>query len=74
MWKEGSIKAGANIYHYQAKVYDTPSQYGINQGRISKLSVSLNGHVITGYDRGWYKQPATQEEKAVLWIILNSHN
>lgn len=74
MWKEGSIKAGLNIYHYQAKVYDTPSQYGIRRGKISKLSVRLNGQTVIGYDRGWYKEPSTQEERVVLFIILNSLN
>ena len=74
MWKEGSIKVGSDIYHYQVKVYDTPSQYGIQRGRISKLSVRLNDQVVIGYDRGWYKKPSTQEERAVLWIILNSLN
>lgn len=74
MWKEGSVKVESGIYHYQAKVYDTPSKYGINRGRISKLSVRLNGREVIGYDRGWYKQPSTQAENAVLWIILNSYN
>lgn len=74
MWKEGSVKVESGIYHYQAKVYDTPSQYGINRGRVSKLSVRLDGREVIGYDRGWYKQPTTQAEKAVLRIILNSYN
>jgi hypothetical protein len=74
MWKEGSIKAKSDIYHYQAKVYDTSSQYGIRRGRISKLSVRLNGQTVIGYDRGWYKEPSTQEERVVLFIILNSLN
>lgn len=74
MWKENSIKAGDTIYHYQAKVYDTPSKYGINQGRISKLWVQSEGRTVIRYDRGWDKKPVTQEENAILCIILNSYN
>ncbi len=74
MWKEDSIKIGSKIYHYQAKVYDMPSNYGINQGRISKLSVSLEGRTVINYDRGWDKKPVTQEEESVLSIILNSYS
>ena len=74
MWKEGSIKVESAVYHYQAKVYDTPSKYGINQGRISKQSVQLDGQTVINYDRGWDKKPSTEAENAVLWIILNSYN
>ena len=34
-WREGMIEG----YHFQAAVYDEPSVYGINEGRISKLMV-----------------------------------
>lgn len=74
MWKEGSIKVESAIYHYQVKVYDIPSQYGINGGRISKLSVRLDGRTVINYDRGWDRKPVTQAENAVLCILLNSYN
>ena len=32
-WREGTIEG----HHFQAAVYDEPSVYGINEGRISKL-------------------------------------
>ena len=34
-WWEGTIEG----YHFQAAVYDEPSEYGINEGRTSKLMV-----------------------------------
>lgn len=46
----------------------------IRRGKISKLSVRLNAQTVIGYDRGWYKKPSTQEERVVLFIILNSLN
>ena len=39
MWYEGCMDG----YHYQAKVYDEGSIYGINEGRISKLWISRDG-------------------------------
>lgn len=74
MWKEGSIKVVDKIYHYEAKIYDEPSKFGINGGRISKLNVRLNGKEIINYDRGWDKEPSIEDEKAVLYIILNDYN
>ena len=48
----------------QAKVYDTPSEFGVNHGRVSKLSIGKPHNMITqdgeaffnkidyNYDRG----------------------
>ena len=53
MWHEGTIlaptKEGKTVVHYWAKVYDEGSQYGINEGRISKLTLKENGKVIYNY-------------------------
>lgn len=48
-WRE--FKKGD--YSGVAKVYDEPSQYGINGGRISKLWLEHKGKPILNYDRGW---------------------
>ena len=34
MWHEGSLKVYDSNFHYWMKVYDEPSQYGINGGKI----------------------------------------
>jgi len=49
MWKKGTYKG----YYIEAKVYDTPSSSGINNGRVSKLTVKANGNIVAHYDRGW---------------------
>ena len=58
-----------NGFEYEVKVYDTGSQYGINEGRISKLW--LRGpEGEASYDRGWDIKPTTPEaEKAVQAIL-----
>ena len=47
-WYEGDIRG----YKIQAKIFDEPSQFGIDNGRISKLWISGNGEELN-YDRGW---------------------
>lgn len=50
MWYEGQY----GDWHWSAKVYDLPSRFGIDEGRVSKLTVKdLGGEVIIHYDRGW---------------------
>ena len=49
-WFEGEI-GGFTVC---AKVYPEPSQYGIENGRISKLTITdVDGNTIANYDRGW---------------------
>ena len=81
LWKEGTIgipvKGGkTDIAHYWAKVYDEPSEYGINEGRISKLTVSINGVNVICYDRGWDLEPAEDDKSAqvALAILLDQYN
>ena len=81
LWKEGTIgvPAGKNetkIAHYWAKVYDEPSMYGINEGRISKLQIKIDGVAVVEYERGWVLEPEESDQAAqiALAIILNDWN
>lgn len=82
MWREGTIGIPANkitgrgavAIHYILKVYDEPSKFGINHGRISKLQLKQNGKIVANYDRGWDIYPATEEAEISLCILLNQHN
>ena len=81
LWKEGTIgipvKGGkTKIAHYWAKVYDEGSEYGINEGRISKLLITIGGKTVANYDRGWDIKPAEDDEAAQIAyaILLNEYN
>ena len=79
MWKEGTIgipKEGKNykVVHYWIKVYEEGSQFGINGGKILKLTLKLDGEVIANYDRGWDIEPTTEDANLALCILLNEHN
>lgn len=60
----------SGTYHgmkFQAKVYDEGSEFGINNGTVSKLWVSeANGTPIINYDRGWDKG----EKRTEIWKDL----
>lgn len=78
MWKEGTIGIpqpdGKNhVIHFWVKHFNEPSEeYGINKGRMVKLSLKLNGKWITNYDKGWDTEPTCKEAEICLSILLNT--
>ncbi len=71
LWKEGTIgipvKDGKyKIAHYWAKVYDEPSEYGIDGGRVSKLEIKIEGNTVVSYDRGWEMKPDENDEEVMI--------
>lgn len=74
MWEKGIIKIGNTEVKYVAKVYEEPSIYGINKGKISKLSLIIKGECVTHYDRGWDVKPTCETAKKALEKILSDKN
>ena len=74
MWSEGSIKIGIDLFHYWVKHYDEGSQYGIDEGRISKLTLKRNGETVCNYDRGWDIEPADENTSTALAILMKDYN
>ena len=70
MWKNGKIDG----CEYWVKQYDSPSIYGVEEGRISKLTVRRDGREIISYERGWDLMPQTDEDRAILAKILDMYN
>lgn len=72
-WLRGTIDG----YEFFALVFQIGSKYGINEGRISKLTVrhkleSLTdvSRYIINYDRGWDVEPETEEHKLILDTLV----
>lgn len=68
LWYDGVI-TGSNkgVYTFRAKVYETGSVYGIDDGRISKLEIrDPNNVTIVDYERTWVKEPKSEEGIKVL--------
>lgn len=79
MWHEGIIvipqKDGSTArVWYQVKAYEEGSIFGINEGRISKLWLELDGQCIANYDRGWDIEPTCEAANLALCILLNDYN
>ena len=82
MWSEGTIgipdgkdKTKYTVCHYWVKHYEEPSEvYGLNGGKISKLTIKINGTVAANYDRGWDMEPTCKEAELALCILLNNYN
>lgn len=65
------------IAHYWVKAFDEPSEeYGINGGKISKLTIKINGKYTANYDRGWDIEPAEDDEATQIayCILLMDYN
>ena len=80
MWSTGTIEVtenGRNVKAtYQVKHYETGSQFGINQERVSKLWIELDGKCVVSYDRGWDIRP-DKKNPAVMNVyrsILKQYN
>ena len=80
MWSEGTIgipkKDGKyKSVKYWVKYFEEPSEdYGINGGKISKLSLKMDGEWIANYDRGWDIEPTCEEANLAFCILLNELN
>lgn len=60
-WFRGEYKG----HLFFAKVFDAPSEYGIDGGRVSKLTVYANDKIIYNYDRGIDLDHPIGEELAI---------
>lgn len=80
MWHEGTIgipmqDGGYKIAHYWVKTFDEGSQWGINGGRISKLTIKIDGKITANYDRGWDIEPdAGLPTQMAYCILLENYN
>ena len=74
MWKEGTVSVNREIFHYWLKQYEEGSEFGINRGRISKLTIKRSGREVYNYDRGEDIAPIDKNTETALAIILKSDN
>ena len=82
MWKHGIMKIQGVNFRYEAKVFDYPSQFGIDGGRVSKLYIYFtagDGNMncdlpVVIYDRGWELKPRTEIFKEAMNFVLNWFN
>ena len=69
-WVGGELEYNGATYKVRAKVFDEPSRYGINNGRISKLWVKEDGYpVVIDYDRGWVDGVSPYNEDLLNFVM-----
>ena len=54
-------------------VFDEGSIYGISEGKISKLYITLGDETLAWYDRGWDTEP-TEEVRPIYESIIAEFN
>lgn len=72
MWTRGQIQYHGQIVDYIAKVSDQPSEVGIDLGCVFKLEVDVAEKTIISYERGWDIYPESDEQEAILELILKA--
>lgn len=74
MWKTGTFIINNCTFDYSMKVYEEESAYGIDGGKISKLTLERNGATVCCYDRNWVIKPGGPKTQAALEYILREAN
>ncbi|MCW6681306.1 hypothetical protein NHG29_00225 [Aerococcaceae bacterium NML160702] len=79
MWLEGTLEIQTENedvmeVNYCMKRFDEPSEYGISEGRISKLELRINENIVANYDRGWDVEPTCMGADVALDILLDEYN
>ena len=81
MWSEGTIGVNALdddkqtiTCHYRMKHFEEGSPFGINGGRISKLTIRIDGRITCNYDRGWDIKPEDEATKQAFAILMHKYN
>jgi hypothetical protein len=77
MWSKGTItnpETGVT-YKYWVKHFEIGSEWGIDGGRVSKLTIRKIGEKrdACNFDRGWDVEP-TEEVKGIYEQLLEKYN
>jgi hypothetical protein len=73
MWNKGTVKVNGNSYTYTAKLFDEDSDFGIDGGRVSILSIrNAEQKEVVSYYRGWDIMPRGAGITRVYDEVMNS--
>jgi hypothetical protein len=65
-WERGTV----GNFTFEAKVFDTPSRFGIENGTVSKLALYRPGNKrpVAEYDRGWNNDEEPSDPKIMAAV------
>ena len=75
-WTIAIARYKGKYYDVNVKHFEEPSNFGIDNGRVSKLWIreQRQDTPCVSYDRGWDVRPKTKAAKAVMNEILAMYN
>ena len=74
-WTFSTATVNGKEFRIMLVLFEEPSNYGIRQGRISKLWMNnVDCSEFINYDWGWDMRPVSTEAKAVLAAIIKKFN
>lgn len=71
---DGRLQIAGGTFHFWVKRHEECSEFGIDGGRISKLTITYEGtgREVVNYDRGWDIKPKTKAAQAAFdWVLRN---
>lgn len=74
MWTQGKLHINGRTFRFWMKQYDTGAQYGIDGGRISKLTIKEGNAVLANYDRGWDIRPTDPDAQTAVDFFIATNN
>lgn len=76
LWRMGTIRIGNEVFKYSLKAYPEGSEWGIDEGRISKLCIAdeADKKTLVHFDRGWDREPSTENLKTALKLVKEKYN
>ena len=74
MWTNGVIKIDKTNVTFSVKHFEEPSEFGIDEGCISKLELRVKGKIGADYDRGWDIEPSDAAVEKALQYVLATYN
>lgn len=74
MWSEEILKIENKTLLCSIKHFEQGSEFGIDGGRISKLTVKDGTKDIINYDRGWDIKPESDISILAYKILMEKYN
>ena len=71
---DGRLQIAGGTFHFWVKRHEEGSEFGIDGGRISKLTITYEGtgREVVNYERGWGIKPKTKAAQAAFdWVLRN---
>ncbi len=74
MWTNGVIKIDKISVTFSVKHFEEPNEFGIDEGRISKLELRVKGKIVANYDRGWDIRSTDDAVEKALQYVIGTYN